>query len=164
MFFLLKSKYLWDMKSVIKRLLREAFEHKDEILTSYGGRYEFDIKKALTLINNNQIKGLEKKKFNPVFLNQFSHPIFTTVDTEKVERLKTQLDLSKPLGLLVNFMNPENKKTEWMLIDGNHRVRAAAEMGEDGILYVISDPKEVKKFIKFDKSIPYKMFPDDEEV
>lgn len=152
------------MKSLIKKLLREAFTHKDEKLTSYGGRYEFDIKKALTLIHNKKINGLEEKTYSPEYLKQFSHPTFTTVDTEKVEKLKNELDLTKPLGLLVNFMNPQNKKTEWMLIDGNHRVRAAAEMNQPGILYVIKDPNEVKKFIKFDKRIPHQMFPDDEEV
>ena len=75
------------MKDFIKKLLREAFKHKDEKLLSYGGRYEFDIKKALKLIHDKKID-FQKQKFSPIFLKQFSHPTFTTVDIEKVERLK----------------------------------------------------------------------------
>jgi hypothetical protein len=150
------------MKDLIKTLLREAFQHKDEILTSYGGRYVFDVKKALKLIHYNKIK-FDIQKYPNYLLKQYSHPLFTTVDPEKVEKLKNELDLTKPLGLLVKFMNPEDKKIEWMLIDGNHRVRAAAEIGEDALLYVISDPNEVKKIMKFNKKFPHQMFPDDEQ-
>ncbi len=58
---------------------------------------------------------------------------------------------------------PESKQTEWILIDGNHRVRRATEDNQNAKLYVVANPKEVSKFMITDTNKPHKLFPDDDE-
>jgi hypothetical protein len=133
---------------------------ENEIFSAYHGRYLFDVTKAYKLINNGKVKSLVKS-FDPPLLNQFSHPEFSATDPEKVASMK--LDYDRPLGILVKFSNPESQKTEWILIDGNHRVRKAAEEDQSAKLYVITDPDEVVKFMKFDPSKKHQLFPDEED-
>ena len=65
------------------------------------------------------------------------------------------------MGILVRFLNPDNNQPEWVLIDGNHRVRAAAENNTPALLYEITDPEDVEKIMVVDDSIPHELFPDD---
>lgn len=141
------------MKELIKQLLRE------ELFSAYHRRYLFDVDKAYALIKNNGVK-FEVKKYSPLFLRSFSHPEFSFTDPKKLSKLKKSLDLTAPLGILVNFRDPESKKTEWILIDGNHRVRAAADNKSYASLYVIPDPADVKKFMKVNKDKEHKLFID----
>ena len=138
-------------------ILSEVKHDKEELLRHYGGRYMFDVTAAYNLVGDNDIK-----EFNPELLRQFSHPIFSTVDSVKVKNLEKKIDYSRPLGLLVKFRNPEDNKTEWVLIDGNHRVRVAAEANKKAKLYVIANPDKVDQIMKVDTSIPHSMFPDDD--
>jgi len=150
------------IKNFIRENLRDKLnEIKDEWLKAYNGRYLFDVKKAYTLIENKQIE-FTIKKFASFMLKQFSHPEFSQTNVEKVAKLKKTIDYTKPLGLLVKFKNPDTNISEWILIDGNHRVRAAAENDMDGLLYVISNPDEVAQFLEFNKDVPHELFADDE--
>jgi hypothetical protein len=150
------------MKDLIRTILREAiFNPENELFSAYNGRYIFNVDRAYTLIKNKGVKS-QIKSYNPAFLSQFSHPEFSAVDSVKLDKLKGSLDLKKPLGILVNFMNPDDGKTEWILIDGNHRVRAAAENDMNGLLYVIQDPNDVNKFMKTDSTKPHQLFPDED--
>jgi len=149
------------MKKFIKESLRnKLLEIKDEYFTAYHGRYHFDVKRLYELIESNQIK-YEIKEFKPFLLKFFSHPEFSYADPKKLEKLKNQIDYTKPLGLLVNFENPETHETEFILVDGNHRVRIAGEADMKGLLYVINDPNDVKKALKFNKEVPHEFFQDD---
>jgi hypothetical protein len=136
-------------------------EISDEIFSGYNGRYKFNVSKAYEMIENKSIKS-SIHEFKRNLLYMFSHPEFSYVDTEKIKRLKDNIDYDKPLGLLVKFKNPydEDHDPEWILIDGNHRTRIAAEANKDGKLIVISDPEDVKKFMKIDNNIPHELFPD----
>ena len=133
---------------------------EDEIFSAYHGRYLFDVTKAYSLIKRKGVKSAEKT-FNPVMLRQFSHPEFSAADPNKVAALK--IDYTKPIGILVKFTDPESKQTEWILIDGNHRVRKATEEGQEAKLYVIADPQDSEKFMKVDTSKAHKLFYDDDE-
>lgn len=151
-------------KYLIRNLLSERLQeiaHKDEILRHYGGRYMFDVTKAYNLIDAKGIN-VEVKPFNPALLKQFSHPIFSTVDDKKLGRLKKTIDYQRPLGILVNFRDPESRKTEWVLIDGNHRVRVAGEADKNGLLYVIKNPDDVAKFMQVDTAKSHNLFPDED--
>lgn len=154
------------MKTFIKNILREnlgggSFSPENELFSAYNGRYVFDVDKAYSLIKSGGVKS-QLKSYNQTFLKQFSHPEFSAVDNTKLDRLKTSLDLKKPLGILVNFMNPDDGKTEWILIDGNHRVRVAGENNSNGLLYVIQDPQDVNKFMKTDSTKSHQLFPDED--
>lgn len=157
------------MKGLIKKLLKEALlEIKDisperETFSAYNGRYLFDVDMAYDLIKSKGVK-VEIIRYTPMDLNQFSHPVFSDVNPEKLELLKKNLNLENPLGILVKFKNPKDKthNGEWILIDGNHRARAAAELRKSGELYVIRDPKDVKKFMIVKDKIPHNLFPDDD--
>lgn len=157
------------MKSIIKRLLRENLLDKigitpeKEVFSAYNGRYIFNVDLAYELIGSNQVN-FQIKKYSVVALKQYSHPEFSAVDPKKLNKLKKSLNYDKPLGILVRFINPDDNQPEWVLIDGNHRVRAAAENNNPGLLYVITDPKDIEKFMIVDSSIPHELFPDDEEV
>lgn len=154
------------MKTWIKKILRETlgeaiFSTENELFSAYNGRYLFDVDKAYSLIKSGGVKS-QIKTYSPTFLKQFSHPEFSAVDNTKLDRLKGSLDLKNPLGILVNFMNPDDGKTEWILIDGNHRVRVAAENNVNGSLYVIQDPNDVGKFMKTNTQKPHQLFPDED--
>lgn len=133
---------------------------EDETFSAYHGRYLFDVTRAYDLIRSGQVKSIEKT-FNPTMLRQFSHPEFSAADPKKVAALK--MDYEKPVGILVKFKDPESEQTEWMLIDGNHRVRKASEEDQEAKLYVVNNPEEVEKFMKVDPTKTHKLFPDDDE-
>lgn len=132
---------------------------ENEIFSAYNGRYIFDVTKAYNLIDKKEIKSIVKE-FNPDLLYQFSHPEFNVADPEKVQALK--IDYNKPVGILVKFENPETKKTEWILIDGNHRVRKATEEDKPAKLHVIADPKDTEKFMDVDLDKAHQLFPDED--
>ena len=133
---------------------------KNEVFSAYHGRYVFDVTKAYDYIRNGKVKS-KIQTIDPDRLHFFSHPEFSYTSPEKVSKLK--IDYEKPLGILVKFEDPESKKTEWILIDGNHRVRKAAEEKQSAKIYVISDPKDTEKFMRVDPSKPHKLFPDEED-
>jgi len=133
---------------------------ENEVFSAYRGRYIFDVTKAYDYIRTGKVKS-EIKTFGPIYLDSFAHPDFSFTDPKKVASMK--LDYEKPLGILVKFENPETKKTEFILIDGNHRVRKAADENKSAKVYVISDPKDTKKFMRVDPSKPHKLFPDEED-
>lgn len=151
---------IYDLDVAGQGLSEAKFNPENEIFSAYNNRYFFDITKAYELISKGKVKSVEKE-FDPVMLNQFSHPEFSAANPEKVAAM--EIDYSKPLGILVKFQDPESEKTEWILIDGNHRVRKAAQEKQPAKLFVISNPEDVKKFMKVDPSKPHKLFPDDEE-
>lgn len=154
------------MKALIKKLLRENLLGKigitpeKEVFSAYNGRYIFNVDLAYQLINNNQVH-FNIKKYSVDALRQYSHPEFSAVEPKKLNKLKKSLNYDKPLGILVRFVNPDDNQPEWVLIDGNHRVRAAAENNTSGLLYEITDPEDVEKFMVVDDSIPHELFPDD---
>ena len=160
-------KYLWYMKSIIKKLLRENLLDKigitpeKEIFSAYNGRYLFNVDLAYELINSKKIN-FKIKKYSVDALKQYSHPEFSAVDPKKLKKLKKFLNYDNPLGILVRFLNPDNNQPEWVLIDGNHRVRAAAENNTPALLYEITDPEDVEKIMVVDDSIPHELFPDDD--
>jgi len=132
-----------------------------EIFSGYNGRYLFDIDKAYSLINSGDIQSI-RKTYPPYLLNQYSREDFSFVDPLKMQKLKGEMDYSRPLGLLVKFKNPETPEDggEWILIDGNHRVRTAAEDGKPGDLIVVPNPSDVDRFMTVDTDIPHELFPD----
>jgi hypothetical protein len=156
------------MKDLIKRLLKESLLEitdipiENETFSAYNGRYKFDVDMAYNLINSNAIKA-KIVSYSPTYLRAFSNPDFSAIDPKKLKTLKKNLNLDKPLGIFVKFKNPEDKnhKGEWILIDGNHRVRAAAELGENAQLYVIENPEDVNQFMIVNNEIPHDLFPDD---
>lgn len=142
----------------IKTLLREKLnERAGEIFSAYHGRYKFDVTKLYQLIKTNKVKYVIKK-YPPNILKFLSHQEFSYVDQNKLGNIRKEMDYTKPIGLMVNFMNPETEETEWILIDGNHRVRIAAEDNQPALLYAISDPKDVAKVMKTDQKIPHELF------
>jgi hypothetical protein len=154
------------MKDLIKKLLRENLFDKigitpeKEVFSAYNGRYIFNVDLAYELINNKQVH-FDIKKYSVYALKQYSHPEFSYVDPKKLNKLKKSLNYDNPLGILVRFLNPDDNQPEWVLIDGNHRVRAAAENNTPALLYVITKPEDVEKFMVVDNSIPHELFPDD---
>lgn len=151
---------LEDSISISNPLIEKKFDVENELFSAYHGRYLFDVTKAYEYISNKKVNAIEKE-FNPFLLHNFSHPEFSAADPEKVSSMK--IDYSKPIGILVKFENPETKKTEWILIDGNHRVRKASQEKKSAKLFVISDPKDVRKFMKVDPTKAHKLFADDDE-
>ncbi len=142
----------------IKTLLREKLnEIASEIFSAYHGRYKFDVTKLYQLIKTNKIKYVIKK-YPPNILKFLSHQEFSYVDQNKIEKIRQEMDYSKPIGLMVNFMNPETEETEWILVDGNHRVRIAAEDKQPAILYAVPDPIDVAKVMKTNQKIPHELF------
>ena len=133
---------------------------ENEIFSAYNGRYLFDVTKAYQMIESGKVKSTIKP-FKPYMMKQLSHPEFSVAEPEKVAAMK--IDYSKPIGIVVKFQDPESAKTEWILIDGNHRTRKASEGEQDGLFYVITDPKDVNKFMKTDTSKVHQLFPDDDE-
>lgn len=154
------------MKALIKKLLRENLLDKigitpeKEVFSAYNGRYIFNVDLAYQLIHSNQVH-FKIKKYSVDALKQYSHPEFSAVEPKKLNKLKKSLNYDKPLGILVRFVNPDDNQPEWVLIDGNHRVRAAAENNNPALLYEITDSEDVKKFMVVDDSIPHELFPDD---
>lgn len=131
---------------------------EDEIFSAYHGRYTFNVTKAYNLINNKEVKS-EIKPYSPSMMKYMSHPEFSAADPEKVAGM--EIDYSRPLGIYAKFTNPETGESEWLLIDGNHRVRKASQGKENGLIYVIQDPKDTAKFMKVNKTLPHQLFPDD---
>jgi hypothetical protein len=141
----------------------QIFENRileaDEIFSAYHGRYKFNVSKAYDMINRNNVKS-EIKEYSPSMMHFLSHPEFNSADINKVKSLK--IDYSTPVGLIVNFKDPESGKTEYMLIDGNHRTRKAILDNKPAKYYVINNPADVNKFIKVDKNISHSLFIDEE--
>jgi hypothetical protein len=139
--------------------LTDILRETKEVFSAYHGRYTFDVDRAYEMINSGEVRS-EIKKINPYQLHLFSHKEFSFTDPKKVQRLK--IDYEKPIGILVKFENPESEKTEWILIDGNHRARKAADENNSAKLHVVSDPQEVKKFMSVDTTKPHRLFADDD--
>lgn len=148
------------MNELIYEMKKISSKAENETFSAYHGRYLFDVTKAYDLIAKGEIKSQEKL-YNKDLLYHFSHPEFSHADPKKVAKMK--IDYENPIGILVKFEDPESKKTEWILIDGNHRVRKATEEDREAKLYVVSDPKDVKKFLKVNRSKPHRLFIDDED-
>ncbi len=145
------------MHHIIPFALFEA-KTSDEIFSAYHGRYRFNVSKAYNLIRHGRIKS-ELKSYTPDFMHYLAHPEFNVADPKKVRDMK--IDYKRPLGLVVKFRDPESGKTEWMLIDGNHRTRKAVEEKRSGVFHVVSDPKDVEQFLEVDLRHPHKAFLDD---
>lgn len=133
---------------------------ENETFSAYRGRYKFDVDKAYELIKTNKVKFIEKV-YQPDMMHFLSHPEFSQTSDEKIKNIK--VDYSKPIGLIVNFKNPETNKTEYLLIDGNHRTRKAIEEDKPANFYVIQNPEDVDKFMIIDKNVEHKMFDDEIE-
>ena len=162
-----------NMKELIKKLLKESLTEitkikpENEIFSAYNGRYLFDIDVIYNLIDSNQIPFIVHK-YPPSSLRGFSSKDFAFINPKKLEKLKKTLNLDKPLGIFAKIINPEDKTHtgEWTLIDGNHRVSAAAELEKSGDLYVIDmtklKQKDINKFMFFNKKVPHQLFQDDD--
>ena len=153
------NQLIYESKLPIKKKIPLKENIENEVFSAYNGRYIFDVTKAYQYISSGKVKSIEKQ-YQPSMLHMFSHPEFSYSSPEKVSKLK--MDYTKPIGVLVKFENPETKKTEWVLIDGNHRVRRAAEEEKPGILQVVADPEDTKKFMKINKKIPHQLFADED--
>lgn len=150
------------MKGFIQEILRKRLlEVKDEWFKAYHGRYIFNVRKLYELIENKRIP-FTIKTYSPFILKQYSHPEFSETNPEKLEKLRNQIDFEKPLGLVVKFQDPESKEIEWILVDGNHRVRIAAESGMQGKLYVIDDIEAVNRVMKVNTQVPHEFLQVDE--
>lgn len=132
---------------------------ENEIFSAYNGRYLFDVSKAYDMIKLGKIRD-QIKTYKPDIMHFLSHPEFSAADKAKYKDIK--VDYDKPIGLIVNFENPETGKTEWMLIDGNHRTRKAVEDKHDAKYHVISNPDDVEKFMKVDPKKAHQLFPDED--
>jgi hypothetical protein len=141
-------------------ILNEIMKPENEIFSAYNGRYLFDVTEAYRLIQSGEVKSMIKSQ-NPTMMYQLSHPEFNVAEPSKVASLK--IDYNKPIGIIIKFRDPETKKTEWILIDGNHRTRKATEENKDAKFYVISDPDDVDKFMETNVEQPHKLFIDDED-
>jgi len=131
---------------------------KDEIFSAYYGRYKFNISKAYNLIKQGDIK-IEIKTYPPEIMHFLSHPEFSEANPEKYNQIN--INYNKPLGLIVNFKD-ENNKNELILIDGNNRTRKAVKEKQKGKYIVIYDPNDVNKILTINNKIPKKLFSDDE--
>ncbi len=151
---------VYDLDSPMGQLSEAKIKPENEIFSAYNGRYLFDVTKAYQMIESGKVKS-SIKPFKPYMMKQLSHPEFSVAEPGKVAAMK--LDYSKPLGIVVKFEDPETNKSEWILIDGNHRTRKASESDQDGLFYVITDPKDVNKFMKVDTTKAHQLFPDDDE-
>jgi hypothetical protein len=142
----------------------QIFENRlleaDEIFSAYHGRYEFNVSKAYKMISRKAIS-FDIVEYDVNMMHFLSHPDFNAADLNKVKSLK--IDYATPIGLVVNFKDPESGMTEYMLIDGNHRTRKAVLDGKPGKYYLVNNPNDVKKFMKTDKKISHKLFLDDDE-
>jgi len=141
-------------------ILNEILKPENEIFSAYNGRYLFDVTEAYTLIQSGGVKSMIKS-YNPTMMYQLSHPEFNVAEPGKVASMK--INYNKPIGIIVKFRDPETEKTEWILIDGNHRTRKATEENKDAKFYVISDPNDVDKFMETNVEQPHKLFIDDED-
>lgn len=137
----------------------QEMDIENEIFSAYNGRYMFDVSKAYDLIKLGKIKD-QVKTYKPDVMHFLSHPEFSASDKAKYSKMK--LDYDDPIGLIVNFENPETQKTEWILIDGNHRTRKAVEDNQSAKYHVISNPDDVDKFMKVDPKKVHKLFPDED--
>jgi hypothetical protein len=134
---------------------------EDEIFSAYNGRYLFNVSKAYELINSGDVKS-RIELYPNYYLRRYSDENLSMVDSNKISKIRSEMRYEDPIGLLVKFKNPEDQESsgEWVLIDGNHRVRIAGDDGMDGKLIVVKDPEDVKKFMNFNPSIPHELFPD----
>lgn len=139
-------------------LFESVLNMEHEIFSAYNGRYMFDITRAYEMIDRGTVK-YEIKDYSPERMHFLSHPEFSYAEDEKANR--QVIDYTKPIGLIVNLRDPDTGKTEWMLIDGNHRTRKATQEHKSGKFYVIPSPTDVEKFMEFDDSLPHQLFPDD---
>lgn len=151
---------IYELDAPIKEVLEAKIKPENEIFSAYHGRYLFNVTKAYRMIGSGKVKSAIKT-FQPNMMYQLSHPEFSAAEPEKVAGMK--IDYEKPIGVVVKFEDPESKKTEWILIDGNHRTRKATEEGKEAKFYVIADPKDVSKFMQVDASRAHQLFPDDDE-
>lgn len=151
---------IYELDMQLNTLQEVKIKPENEIFSAYNGRYLFDVTKAYQMIDSGKVASTIKP-FKPYMMKQLSHPEFSVAEPTKVAAMK--IDYSKPIGIVVKFEDPETKATEWILIDGNHRTRKASEGNNDGLFYVITNPKDVQKFMKTDTSKPHQLFPDDDE-
>jgi hypothetical protein len=142
------------------RLAESKVDIENEIFSAYNGRYIFDITKAYDLIESGKIKAI-KKTYKPDIMHFLSHPEFSATDSQKLKTM--EVDYDRPIGLIVNFENPETSKTEYLLVDGNHRTRKAVEEGKPAIFLVVQDPKDTEKFMTTDTSKAHQLFPQDDD-
>ena len=142
-----------------KNFRQYHFPLEDEIFSAYNGRFIFSVTKAYDLISSGKIKS-RISTYSPEMMHFLSHPEFNAADETKFKNI--EIDYDRPLGLIVNVEDPETRATEWMLIDGNHRTRKASESNRPGKFQVIDNPADVKKFMKFDKSVPHELFPEED--
>ena len=151
---------VYDLDTPSNPLSEAKIKPENEIFSAYHGRYLFDVTKAYQMIESGKVKSTIKS-FQPNMMYQLSHPEFSVAEPGKVAAMK--VDYSKPIGIVVKFEDPESKKTEWILIDGNHRTRKATEEDKEAKFYVVTDPKDVNKFMQVDTSKVHQLFPDDDE-
>jgi len=121
---------VYDLDSVLQEAKQPTIKPENEIFSAYNGRYLFDVTKAYQMIQSGKVKSVTKP-FKPYMMKQLSHPEFSVAEPTKVAAMK--IDYSKPIGIVVKFEDPESNKTEWILIDGNHRTRKASEGEQDGL-------------------------------
>lgn len=141
---------------LVKSILKEV---KDETFIAYNGRYIFDINKAYSLINNGKITPIIRQ-YKSEILRSFVNPDIAKISKSKVANKLKDLEVDKPIGMLVKFQDPESKVSEWLLIDGNHRVYKAVKTKQDAPLYVIPKVEDTAKFLKVNSKIPHKLFTD----
>lgn len=156
-------------ESTIKKLknlrpkapLNEAkVDMENEVFSAYNGRYLFDVSEAYRMIDSGEVKAIEKE-YKPDMMHFLSHPEFSAADQKKIDAL--EIDYKRPIGLIVNFKNPESGKTEYILIDGNHRTRKAVQEKKNGIFLVVQDPADTDKFMEVDTKKVHQLFPDDDD-
>jgi hypothetical protein len=158
-------------ESTIKKLQELGIDRKEnpikeevnnienEIFSAYNGRYLFNVDKAYDLIKSGKVQ-TTIKSYSPEVMHFLSHPEFSASDKKKYS--KFEIDYNKPIGIVVNFENPETGKTEWILIDGNNRTRKAVEDGKSAKYYVIQNIEDTKKFMSVDVEKPHNLFPDED--
>ncbi len=135
------------------------FKHRHEFFQTYLGRYMFDITLAYKLINAKKI-AFKVKEYSIDHLVHFAHEHFVSIDKDHLK--VSHLNIEKPIGILVKVRDPETREDEWHLIDGNHRVtKAAQEHFKTAKVYQIDNVEETAKIVKFDLTIPKKLYSDD---
>jgi hypothetical protein len=148
------------LKDIMSNNLNENYKPEDEIFSAYHGRYVFNVSKAYDLIKKGKIKTVIQKRDYPI-MHHMAHPEFSQADPEKYKKMV--LDYEQPLGLLVNYYDPEENKTEWMLIDGNHRTRKAVDEKHWGKYILVPNVEDTAKFLTINSDKPRKLFLDDED-
>jgi cytidyltransferase-like protein len=148
------------LKDIMGGDLNENYKPEDEIFSAYHGRYVFNVSKAYDLIKKGKIKTVIQKR-DYTIMHHMAHPEFSQADPEKYKKMV--LDYDQPLGLLVNYYDPEENETEWLLIDGNHRTRKAVDEKHWGKYILVPNVEDTAKFLTINNNKPRKLFLDDED-